>query len=102
MLTLVEVLVNARALIEHEEDWCPNGPGHLHNGRFTTRCAITALNTAASEFTYTYSLLFDEAYGLMQRLAGGTISYYNDRHTHAEVLALFDRAIAEARLEEQA
>ena len=90
-----EVLEKALGLIEREEDWCayaPTGP----NG---SRCMAVAINAA----TRSRRISAQPAYSAVERfiepkgLVGSPIGYFNDTHTHAEVVALFQTAIAEEK-----
>jgi len=82
-----DILIRARRLIEREEHWCSDGMG---DGR--TRCAIHAINMAQGA----HEALFTDAQEFVEQklLRGGYLGVFNDTHNHAEVLALFSRAIA--------
>ncbi len=83
-----DVLRAARAKIEKPENWCQ---GSFRNGH--AYCALGAVRESS------YGVIrYIEACDVLERLAG-PIPKYNDSHTHAEVLSLFDRAIATAELE---
>lgn len=86
-MTTLEVLRAARKLIEREEDWKQEG-GYDPDGPW---CAVTATGVP---FDGVITPTRTAAVGTLQRLAGGLVSRFNDTHTHAEVLDLFDRAIA--------
>jgi len=93
-MTTREVLIAARRRIENEEDWGnrgsvpPFGPG--------TECAATATDLDDIDWA--------ERFGAIEALAAqissighcdlaGLIIDFNESHTHAEVLALYDRTI---------
>ena len=81
---MVRDLRAARRRIEREEDWCgcgPFGPGNAV-------CAHVAVMLTSGDWGLVLGVLRKSL------PAGGTIHAYNDSHTHAEVLALFDRAIS--------
>jgi hypothetical protein len=96
-----ECLVIARALIDAPERWtkgkyrdCDPITGHVK-----CRCAMGAVYSASEAFPRTTSFdaveLAEQA--LIEAIPEGFlrgVEAYNDEATHAEVLALFDRAIA--------
>jgi hypothetical protein len=90
--TIAAVMIRARALIADEKNFQQSGWGH--NGRF---CAGHAIFEAASAPNSSI-LRWDEipAVCFLEKLCKSPLHFYNDRHTHAEVLALFDRGIVEA------
>ena len=93
------VLVRARALIADERHWCqwsfargwgiPVPPRSTFARRF---CAIGAVKRAARELLLTTR----NARIALERQTGREIERWNDdpRRTHAEVIAVFDDAIA--------
>lgn len=95
-MTTVEFLRAARALIESPETWTQL---RLYaNGRY---CAVGALMAVPGLQSRC------EADMALQGVLAGmgeepALSLFNDRHSHGEVLALFDRAIAyeEAKAQE--
>ena len=88
--TVTAILIRARALIADEKDFCQSGWGG--NGR---RCAVHAIFDAAA---VPDNVSRDEvpAVCVLVQLCKVPLHDFNDRHTHAEVLALFDRGIVEA------
>lgn len=87
-MTPHEILTNARALIENPENWFTGG---IKNRKSVNQlCAYFAINRAEHEgFGAFYAEnIFKQAIG------GSSIAIFNDTHTHAEVLAAFDKAIA--------
>lgn len=82
-MTTREILVEARKLIERPEDWTPY-PG-TGRGR---KCALMALNQA-----YGGNVMESRAYSILYSRARTGVAHFNDSHSHAEVLDLFDRAI---------
>ena len=90
-----KILVQARKLIEKDGSWChtyADGKGGI--------CAIHALQRARSILNYhgeeegpSYTAL-GKSIGLNFPDSGCEIGRWNDTHTHADVLAAFDRAIA--------
>jgi hypothetical protein len=85
-VTTKEILEAAKARIDTPEKWCQ---GILSlDGR---RCAMAAFEGWETGTVPLYDLLAkDASYGTP------SLVEFNDTHTHAEVMALFDRAIAEA------
>lgn len=89
-MNILEILVAARALIEKPENWA-NKDTWQSDGHF---CAYRAVEKASG---HRYSVqemvleVFREANGF--DLTGS----WNDSHTHAEVLAAFDKAIEAKR-----
>lgn len=84
MTTVAEHLRAARTLIAVESNWC-----HGWGEGKPRRCAVHALKVAGD-----WPRPYIESLKALQRQAGGFVGTFNDRHTHAEVLDLFDRAIA--------
>lgn len=91
MNTTADLLRKARALIDASEKWCQ---GWGDGGR---RCVLHALADVSPDGVYDR-----KASSLLSKCAGWnsplSLGYWNDRpgRTHAEVLALMDRAIAAA------
>lgn len=93
-----EVLVAARNLIADEKDWCGLG---WRSGE--SRCALHALMIAAGG-THAYDrwanvternpALSQSVMALYATCQGQHVGDFNDTHSHAEVLAAFDKAIA--------
>ena len=86
--TAADILRRARALIEREENWSPVGWGS------SQMCGLHALRSVLAD--HYYSQVGDDLQDLLHRVAGENFASYNDTHTHAEVLAKFDEAIAMA------
>ena len=84
-----DVLTEARKLIEDPADWT-QGEESDGNGR---RCAIRALADANGSDEL-LALTRPPSYRHLKAAMGDRmISAFNDSHSHAEVLAAFDRAI---------
>ena len=82
-----ELLIRARKLIDDPKHW---GQGHFaKNGRL---CGSGALLGAGFEGSF----LGNPAYEALRKAAGTKKQFciWNDAHTHAEVLDVYDRAIA--------
>lgn len=87
-MTTHEILVKARALIEREEDWSPSGWGD------DSRCMLHAASHAQGRSGA--MSVDDPVYEVLRVVTGqpmGEVGRWNDSHSHAEVLAAFDRAI---------
>lgn len=83
--TALSVLTRARTLIENEENWSPQGWGRSQ-GKY---CAIRAVCTAFGRGEH----IGGDAQDILTRIVGQYFGEFNDTHTHAQVLATFDRAI---------
>ena len=111
MSDVVQVLKEARRLIERPEHWTQGARARNKRGRMLIRpegptavqwCARGALmrvtgGTLSNDFWDASSFL----HNIANAITGGTCgaSGYNDTRTHSEVLALFDAAIAAAEQE---
>lgn len=95
----LEILVAARALIEQPENWIqriptatrdgwPVGPGDRDAARF---CAMGAITRAGLYCAHCAGASLELA---LPPGAPASVAAFNDLSTHADVLALFDRAIA--------
>lgn len=107
-----ETLVAARALIDSPEKWTTGALARNVEGQpssfseATCFCSIGALrkirsDTARDNIDGMFSL-FQEAVDVLtevlyDRGLPRDIAFFNDSHTHAEVLALFDEAIEKTR-----
>lgn len=105
MARVKELLIAARAKIEKPENWTQgwfqrNALGDAlfddADGTACRWCALGAIaavsNTPADSVTVQYFL----TRALDMELYGAGVAFYNDTHTHEEVLALFDKAISNA------
>jgi hypothetical protein len=92
-----EVLRAARALIDTPEKWSPDGWGDGD-----TRCAVHALDSTDGVLRHLSGQVHvaDPAFQALSRAMGGYPGDFNDSHTHAEVMAAYDRAIAHAEAAE--
>jgi hypothetical protein len=94
-----DILIEARKLIEKPEDW--NGGGFCKG----KHCAQTAISSVASRSRSALELeksaisTFATAADIKFETSASPIWVWNDAssRTHADVLAAFDRAIADAR-----
>lgn len=98
-MTIAEILTAAKALIDTPEKWAANG--NQFTGLHGPHCASTAIGHA-SQLDYSKHRsacrLLEAAYSgkNSDEPALGVIAW-NDRSTHAEVMAGFDRAVALAK-----
>jgi hypothetical protein len=99
-MTTHEVLVRARNLISDEKDWCKGGLARSQNDPEAPRCGAispSGRRRVPSLVGWTESAF---AYVATRRAmgrvlgCGPAIEKWNDSHSHAEVLAAFDKAIA--------
>ena len=86
-----EILISARQRIEKPNNWMQ---GEFSNIDFTKFCAAGSLWKEGK-------LMGSSAYALLREGMGlkpeDQVCNYNDTHTHAEVIAAFDKAIEMAR-----
>jgi hypothetical protein len=109
--TTLDYLLAARAAIAAPENWC-TGRFATGQGAFCARGAIQlavfgdplrgTLNHPVLEavfFSLPAGYLTEyEKYITLDNMQAARVAAYNNTHTHAEVLALFDRAIARQRV----
>ena len=101
---VAELLVKAKELIADPERWCQGRvakdslgrPTYPNSGNATAWCAFGALERLAP----TPDVVSSAVDFLGAFTDGESIGYWNDHHTHAEVMELFDRAIEMANREE--
>lgn len=102
-MTPVELLVRARAAIADPQHWTQHTRARNREGVICSPYSSSAVCFCASgaliHFSGGENYLFCQAQRLLKdsahsRLGGYPgIAYFNDTHSHAEVLALFDWAI---------
>ena len=107
MNTVTKVLIEARELISDPERWSQRGYACDARGQTTmwdspkavSWCAFAAIRKAAGavpENRREHNALVERAQDKLARVIGGRgVFWFNTSHTHAEVLAAFDRTIAE-------
>ena len=86
-----DVLIDAKAQIENPENWRQGEFGFSTNAT----CAFGAVVRGANRLNASKDV-FHAVSASIDGAAHGSVIRFNDSHTHAEVLALFDRAIASA------
>lgn len=95
--TVLETLEAARKLIEKPKSWtrgeyardCNGDPVDFTSSTAACWCSSGALHVVGGD---------PLARRLLYETVGGSLVYFNDNHTHAEVLAAFDAAIEKAKL----
>lgn len=93
-MTAIEILIAARSRIADPKDWW-NGSVYSPPGPVCTAQAICKGSFSHHHGSMKEALVaFIEANGISYT---GLIPYWNDNHTHAEVLTGFDKAIAYLR-----
>lgn len=103
-MTTLEILKAARELISVPERWTQKESARHKNGNAidwydpnaSCWCSSGALSKVFGSGSYRS---LTNCSGILNEVAGGSFVYYNDAHTHAEVLAMFDRAISIAEAE---
>lgn len=98
MTTTLEILQKARATIALPENWTQGAYARNKQGAACSALNKTARCWCASGALHkawqgNYSVLYVDALNILGRVAGMSIIDYNDRHTHEELLAVFDKAI---------
>lgn len=105
------ILRQAKSLIEDKSKWCRNAYAFTESGLRTTGydadackfCSIGALQRVLPLGTGGAPAEFTEAVVTLDRATEGSLIHtYNDNHTHAEVMRLWDNAISLAEKEELA
>lgn len=99
-----DVLLAARDLIAEPERWTRGVPA-----RDTEGFEVGVTNTAAAQFCMVGAVMhvtrrdcvdfgvYDKCWPYLGQACGGSITGFNDRRTHADVLAAMDRAIELAK-----
>lgn len=89
-----EVLEKALALIERKEDWGFAGDGRSNNPETEAPfCAVGAIG-AIEPAVLSYRGIHPVEGALWDSASGEGPRTFNDTHTHAEVVELFQKAIA--------
>ena len=96
--TTVEVLRGARALIDSPSKWLkgsPVGRGTHRNCAISALCVARGVEYGSPSISAKDTEAWPEYVALANACGNKMVGDWNDSHTHAEVLALFDKAIAE-------
>lgn len=96
-MPLRELLIAGRAVIANPEHWTQRWFSRAKDGtqvfpdspKAHCFCSVGALGKVTPSIA-----LRGEAHRLLSQVAGMSIVRFNDEHTHAEVLEVWDRAIA--------
>ena len=93
MTTTADYLRQARALIENPEHWAANPFERTFEGPEGKMCALDALGCVEYERGTDYVPAYNALAGASAYIS---VAHFNDHPTttHADVLALYDRAIA--------
>jgi hypothetical protein len=91
-MTTAETLIQTRALIEDPLDWSSRGWGDEGGPRCLVHALMVASNTGLRTVTHLPEWSALNA-AMPEPMYLGS---YNDNHSHADVLALIDRAIEAA------
>lgn len=94
-----EVLVKARELIADPERWVQHMNASTADRRMVASTSCDACKWCANGAVMKVAgTCWNENYlpamRTLDQIGGGDIVHFNDTHTHAEVIAAFDRAIA--------
>lgn len=101
-MNTLEVLIAARKVIEKPENWTQGTMVRdiygeaifIHSSRAVCFCAMGALHKVIGDTSDEWLNVVDDAAATLASAARvDTVAGFNDIHTHAEVLALFDKAI---------
>lgn len=101
-MTILEVLIKAKSLIDTPEKWCQHTYIKTYHGKLRY-CSAGALRMVC--FGTVDDILSDEESFPFYKVRGilhdvlphhGLVNY-NDMHTHAEVMQIWDKAIEYAR-----
>lgn len=95
-ISTLDVLLAARKKIENPANWLNRCPSRDEEARGQF-CAARALWTSSGDEDC-YGAAEGDAYGKLSAASGERhLPDFNDKHTHAEVLALFDKVIEAER-----
>ena len=101
MLSIKQLLIAARALIEKPEHWTQevharDSAGNKVSPNSSKAVCFCAHGALVRVFNKTYGLEEEKATAYLKKQTGTAIWTFNDSHTHEEVLNVFDKAIASA------
>ena len=98
-----EILVAAKALIEKPSNWTQKACARDYNGlevaplssEACSWCILGAVRKVTSDTNNekVYEKVYENLYPFINEVL---ISEFNDRHSHSEILAVFDKGIAMA------
>lgn len=96
-MTTLEILEKARERISDPEKWCQDTG---EDGE--KRCMVTAVREVSEFGCEAQAAAFRALRAALGVHFDNRLATYNDTHSHAEVLAAFDRAIAAERTKDPA
>lgn len=98
-LSVTDILIAARAKIEHADTWTKYSSAKNSHGTATEALAPDATCWCALGAIWASqgAIQNGSAVAIFQKATGGSGGEFNDSHTHAEVLAAFDCAIELSR-----
>lgn len=93
----MSILTDARAVIADEEHWTQGRSARDAHGVLVSPQSDKARRWCMSGAMIKAGTTGDDSseWGALKRQCAGVVPIFNDTHTHEEVLAAFDRAIAE-------
>lgn len=94
MASTLETLKAARKLIEKPENWTKHVLARDRKGKEVDFSSPDAVCWCSSGSIQLANPNYIDASEALASVCKTTIPYFNDSHTHAEVLAAFDAAIA--------
>lgn len=102
MVTALQILINTRSLLAEERHWCQ---GQFYDDATEAHCLMGAWEASGRDDPLESWI----AYQILADLTNTDAAYHRRVHcwndqpgrTHAEVLALLDRAIERAKLEQE-
>ena len=103
-MNTLEILTAARAKIADEKNWCQNDYARSAVGELVIPTEDSACSwcSLGSIFSVVGSMGASYVHSeFLGRYMDKPITIFNDSHTHAEVLAAWDKAIAECAKETQ-
>ena len=95
-MKLIDELLALRALAEPPEDWC-QGRMWKPITHAAPRCLVGHMLIATNLKLQDVEQALEAELSPYQMGFNNPLQAFNDRHTHAEVLALIDKAIAKTR-----
>lgn len=103
-MNTLEILTAARAKIADEKNWCQGEYARdvdgvstgANNSEACSWCSFGSIASIVGGFKGVYT-----SSEFLEKFMGDDIAKYNDSHTHSEVLAAWDWAIAECAKETQ-
>jgi len=90
-----QTLIKARELISKPENWTQRAAARTASGHRTSALSTNAVCYCAMGALLKISPLYQGSrhIDMLAKAMDDSVAYYNDTHTHAEVLAMFDKAI---------